>query len=268
MPLLCAGNRLARSLRPTVKSFGSPSRARTCDTWINSPPLYRLSYQGTRPRAPKNRNAPQRLKCGFYRTRLRSSREIFVCGQKRRAESPQTIPRRANRRLRHSPANPRHKIADDALAPCGARQRRPGAPTNGFLARLCKGRKEIAGRADQNSGSRIVHVPSANGRNRMKNQDGFGFLSAPGRRAAGLVEMGAGLGQGLGRVGFFRPPDRNAGGDGRNMRGSISPSFEFRRAACRMTPKGPRKRKDARIGRRRKTAPESGMRNGAPAAEY
>ena len=135
-----AGNRSARSLRPTVKSFGSPSRARTCDTWINSPPLYRLSYQGTRPRAPKNRNAPQRLKSGFYRTRLRSSREIFVCGQKRRAGSPQPIPRRVNRRLRHSPANPRHRIADDALAPCGMRQRRPGAPTNGFLARLCKGR--------------------------------------------------------------------------------------------------------------------------------
>ena len=178
-------------------------------------------------------------------------------------------PRRVNRRLRHSPANPRHRIADDALAPCGARQRRPGAPTNGFLARLCKGRKEIAGRADQKPGSRIVHVPSANGRNRMKNQDGFGFLSAPVRRAAqGWLRWGQGLANVWAESDFSAPPDRNAGGDGRNMRGSISPSFEFRRAACRMTPMGPWRRKDARIGRRRKTAPESGMRNGAPAAEY
>ena len=32
--------------RRRTRCVGSPSRARTCDTWINSPPLYRLSYQG------------------------------------------------------------------------------------------------------------------------------------------------------------------------------------------------------------------------------
>ncbi len=29
-----------------LESVGSPSRARTCDLRINSPSLYRLSYQG------------------------------------------------------------------------------------------------------------------------------------------------------------------------------------------------------------------------------
>ena len=222
--------------RRRTRCVGSPSRARTCDTWINSPPLYRLSYQGTRPRAPKNRNAPQRLKCGFYRTRPRSSREFFVCGQKRRAESPQTIPRRANRRLRHSPANPRHRIADDALAHCGARRRRPSAPTNGFLARLCKGLEEITARADHKSGSRIVHVPSANGRNRMKNQDGFGFLSAPGRRAAqGWLRWGRGLGKVWAESVFFplrqtETPEATAGTSAGQSARRLS--FAGQTAAC------------------------------------
>lgn len=66
---------------------------------------------------------------------------------------------------------------------------------------------------------------------------GLVFYRRRGAEPQGLVEMGAGVGQGLGRVGFFSaPPDRNAEGNGRNRRGSISPSFEFRRADCRMPP--------------------------------
>ena len=45
--------------RRRTRCVGSPSRARTCDTWINSPPLYRLSYQGIKlARFARNRPAP------------------------------------------------------------------------------------------------------------------------------------------------------------------------------------------------------------------
>ena len=39
----------ARSKRAFRRDIGSPGRARTADLVINSHPLYRLSYRGTKP---------------------------------------------------------------------------------------------------------------------------------------------------------------------------------------------------------------------------